>query len=80
MFAELSDYLDERLDDSLCEELERHINGCGPCQAFVATLEATIEQCRKSPREVPSPRRISKLRNDLLQQYDRVTAALRLTS
>src|SRR6516165_8471184 len=41
MFAELSDYLDERLDDSLCEELERHMNGCGPCQAFVATLEAT---------------------------------------
>src|SRR5919198_1373768 len=48
MFAELSDYLDEQLDDSMCEELERHMDGCGPCQAFVATLEATIEQCRRS--------------------------------
>src|SRR5579862_238628 len=53
MFAELSDYLDEQLDDSLCEELERHMNGCGPCQAFVATLEATIEQCRQLAGDRP---------------------------
>src|ERR1039457_4843963 len=31
MFAELSNYLDEQLDDSLCEELERHLKGCEPC-------------------------------------------------
>jgi RNA polymerase sigma-70 factor, ECF subfamily len=55
MFAELSDYLDEQLDDSLCEELERHMTGCEPCQAFVATLEATIEQCRHSAGDVPPP-------------------------
>ena len=48
MFAELSDYLDEQLDDSLCKELELHMNGCGPCEAFLATLKATIEGCRKS--------------------------------
>src|SRR3974390_348027 len=33
MFAELSDYIDEQLDDSLCDELERHMTGCEPCQA-----------------------------------------------
>lgn len=79
MFAELSDYLDEQLDDSLCEELERHMHGCGPCQAFVATLEATIAQCRRSPAENPRPQSSSKLRKELLQNYQRMTAALRPT-
>jgi hypothetical protein len=45
-----SDYLDEELNDSLCEELEHHMDGCGPCQAFVATLEATIAHCSRSRR------------------------------
>lgn len=80
MFAELSDYLDEQLDDSLCEEMERHINGCGPCQAFVATLKATIEQCRRSPDEYPPSANSAKLRDELMQKYQRVTALLRPTS
>ena len=75
MFAELSDYLDEQLDDSLCEELERHINGCEPCQAFVATLEATIEQCRNSVAECP-PANATRLREELIQQYQRLNAVL----
>ena len=76
MFAQLSDYLDEQLDDSLCEELERHMTGCQPCQAFVATLEATIEQCRRSERDCPPPEAL-KLRQELMQQYQQVNAALR---
>ena len=72
MFAELSEYLDDQLDDSLCEELERHMEGCGPCQAFVATLEAAVEQCRRSTAECPSPRSSSKLRKELMQKYQRV--------
>jgi len=76
MFKELSDYLDEQLDDSLCEELERHIDGCEPCQAFVATLEATIEQCRSSARDCP-PADAAKLRRQLMQKYQQVNAALR---
>jgi len=75
MFAELSDYLDERLDDSLCEELERHINGCRPCQAFMATLEATIEQCRRSGRECPPPKS-AKLLDELMQKYQQAKATL----
>jgi RNA polymerase sigma-70 factor (ECF subfamily) len=79
MFAELSDYLDEQLDDSLCEELERHLNGCGPCKAFVATLEAAIEQCRRSVAEYPPPE-TAKLREELMQKYQRVSAVLRPNS
>jgi|SRR5579859_1269669 len=80
MFAELSDYLDEQLDDTLCEELEHHMNGCGPCQAFVATLEATIEQCRKSPARTPPATSSAKLRDELIENYQRVIAVLRPTS
>jgi RNA polymerase sigma-70 factor (ECF subfamily) len=80
MFAELSDYLDEELDDSLCEELERHMDGCGPCQAFVASLEATIDHCRKSGAECAPQRNASRFRKELMQNYQRMNTALRSKS
>ena len=70
MFAELSNYLDEQLDDSLCEELEKHLDGCGPCKAFLASLEATIEDCRRLPNQAPDRATASKLRRELLQRYE----------
>ncbi len=77
MFAELSNYLDEQLDDSLCNELEKHLDGCGPCQAFLSSLEATIEQCRKSPAECPTGRKATRLRNELMKNYARVVTTFR---
>jgi RNA polymerase sigma-70 factor (ECF subfamily) len=77
MFAELSNYLDERLDDSLCEELEKHLDGCGPCQAFLASLEATIEQCRRSPAECPSGKRAVSVRKELMKNYALVVSTIR---
>jgi RNA polymerase sigma-70 factor (ECF subfamily) len=79
MFAELSNYLDEQLDDSLCQEIERHMEGCGPCRVFVATLEATIEQCRGLAGKCPPPKS-AHLRQQLTQQYKQVQAALRANS
>jgi RNA polymerase sigma-70 factor (ECF subfamily) len=70
MFAELSNYLDEELDDSLCEELEKHLDGCGPCKAFLASLEATIKECRRSPNQAPDRATARKLRKELLQRYE----------
>ena len=70
MFAELSNYLDEQLDESLCDELEKHLDGCGPCQAFLASLEATINDCRRLPSQAPNRATASKLRKELLQQYE----------
>jgi RNA polymerase sigma-70 factor (ECF subfamily) len=76
LFAELSNYLDDQLDDSLCEELEKHIGGCGPCQVFLASLEATIEQCRKAPAECPRSKEASLLRKELVRNYKRAVATL----
>lgn len=66
MFAELSNYLDGQLDDSLCQELEAHLGGCEPCQAFLSSLETTIAQLRKTPHEALNPKRAAALREELL--------------
>ena len=78
MFAELSDYLEEQLDDSLCEELEQHLDGCAPCRVFLATLEATIEQCRALPADGPSRTKALGLCRQLVSNYQRT--AIRYSS
>ena len=70
MFAELSNYLDEQIDDSLCNELEKHLDGCGPCQAFLASLQSTIEDCRRLPVAVPDRVKAAKLRSDVMSRYE----------
>jgi len=74
MFAELSNYLDEQIDDSLCNELEKHLDGCGPCQAFLASLQSTIEDCRRLPAAVPDRVKAAKLRRDVMSRYERAMA------
>ncbi len=71
MFAELSNYLDEELDDSMCDELERHINGCEPCKAFVASLEATIDKLRNLPEDSPNRAKAATLRAEILSRYEK---------
>lgn len=77
MFAELSDYLDEQLDDSLCVELEKHLDGCGPCKVFLASLEATIQECRKLPPERLPGNKTAQLGEELVENYRRAAAALK---
>jgi RNA polymerase sigma-70 factor (ECF subfamily) len=77
MFAELSNYLDEELDDSLCRELESHLHDCEPCQAFIATLEAAIDHCRSAPAEAPDGERCAKLREDVLPGLKHALARVR---
>jgi RNA polymerase sigma-70 factor, ECF subfamily len=76
MFAELSNYLDDQLDDSLCEELEKHMDGCEPCKAFLSSLENSIQECRDAGNESPDPRRAAKLRRELLAEYKSVMTSI----
>jgi RNA polymerase sigma-70 factor (ECF subfamily) len=71
MFAELSNYLDEQLDDSLCDELERQLDGCGPCKAFLASLEATIRECRRVPSQAPDRAYAEKLREEVMSGLEK---------
>jgi RNA polymerase sigma-70 factor (ECF subfamily) len=52
IFAVLSEYLDAQLPAKNCRELERHLNGCRPCIAYLKSLKSTVEACRryKAPR------------------------------
>lgn len=68
LFAQLSNYLDEQMDDSLCEQLEKHLDSCEPCKAFLATLEATIEKLRQVPPESFNKAAAAKLRRELHAQ------------
>lgn len=48
----LSEYLDGDLDPAVCDELERHLNGCENCQVVVDTLVKTIlvyRNCGRTP-------------------------------
>ncbi len=69
LFAQLSNYLDEQLDDSMCERLEEHLDGCVPCKAFLDTLESTMLQLRNAPAHSLSKSAAAKIRRDLLRQY-----------
>ena len=55
IFENLSAYIDAELDPSLCEEIERHMEGCNPCVAFLNTLKKTVVlyKYRGEEAEVP---------------------------
>ncbi len=56
IFAALSEYLDGELPVKNCRELERHLEGCEPCLAYLETLKTTLRACRRYRiPEVPSP-------------------------
>ncbi len=75
LFAALSDYLDGMVHDAVCEEMQKHIHDCEPCQVFLDSLENVVKQCRsyRPPYECPNK---EKLTRNLLQQYERAQLAL----
>ena len=38
----LNDYVDGTVDSAICEEFEKHIEGCNPCQVVVDNIKNTI--------------------------------------
>ncbi len=61
LFAQLSNYIDEEIDPSLCARLDAHLDGCAPCKAYLNSLEETIRRCRT---HCPPPM-TKKLQSDL---------------
>ena len=63
-----SDLIDEELNQATEVRVKSHLAKCGPCQAFVNTLRATVGLLRASPRpEAPSDLR-QKLRENLRKE------------
>jgi len=46
LFANLSEYLDARVEPRTCEQMRAHIEKCPACIAFLKHLRAAIDHCR----------------------------------
>ena len=75
LFAALSDYTDGVVDDAVCEEMDRHINQCEPCQAFLASLKQAVIQWRAYAPQCDW-RRADELRQELVLKYQQAVAGL----
>ena len=74
LFAMLSRYIDADLQPETCAEIERHLQGCEPCVAFLNTLRRTAELCRHyQPGDLPRPLQ-EKVRDDLRAVYQAALA------
>jgi RNA polymerase sigma-70 factor (ECF subfamily) len=71
IFANLSEFLDNRLAPANCEQMRAHIEGCPACVAFIKDLRGVIEKCRQSP-PVCDPRVAVRLRRIMTQELLRL--------
>jgi RNA polymerase sigma-70 factor, ECF subfamily len=46
LFAQLSEYIDGRMEPLSCEQVREHIEACPSCVAFLADLRLAIDRCR----------------------------------
>jgi RNA polymerase sigma-70 factor (ECF subfamily) len=46
LFANLSEYLDARVEPRTCEQMRAHIAKCPACIAFLKDLRAAVDRCR----------------------------------
>ena len=54
LLRQLNDYVDGSIDPSICEEFERHMVDCNPCQVVVDNIRKTITLFRDGARvELP---------------------------
>ena len=71
LFANLSEYLDGRVEPLTCEQMRRHIEACPSCVAFLCDLRAAIDRCRSL--EIPcDPAVAPRLRAILTREYLRM--------
>lgn len=50
----LNDYVDGAVDPGVCEEFEKHMAGCNPCQVVVDNIRKTITLYKDGqPYELP---------------------------
>ena len=69
MFAKLSDYIDNELDELTCRDIEDHARACIPCKICLETLRQTICLCRLlAPDEIPVPKAFSKRVKSMIQK------------
>lgn len=71
LFANLSDYLDKRVDAASCEEMKKHIDSCPNCVAFLKDLRAAIDRCKSMNMEC-DPAVAARMRELFTREYLRM--------
>ena len=74
LFANLSEYLDDRVEPKTCDEMREHIESCPSCVAFLRDLQTAIDRCRSLEAECP-PQVATHLRALLTREYLRLIGA-----
>lgn len=67
ILRQLSAYLDDDLDGSVCDEIRRHLGACPNCETFVDSLKQTVSLCRHSPTPPLSSSEKARLRQRILR-------------
>ncbi|MEI6291452.1 MAG: zf-HC2 domain-containing protein [Chloroflexota bacterium] len=55
LLGNLSSFIDGELDDNLCQELQKHMQGCENCRVVYDTLTRTIYLYQANEREHELP-------------------------
>ena len=66
-----SDYIDEDLKDARVSQMGRHLGWCGPCNAFVKTLRATVGLLRATPKQEAPDGFRDRVRENLRKNADK---------
>lgn len=72
IFANLSEYMDGRLQPEPCGRMRRHIEGCPACVAFIQDLKRAIDRCR-SLQVCPSAEAQPVLHRLITEEFLRLT-------
>jgi hypothetical protein len=55
LLAMLNEYVEGTVDPAICEEFEKHMAGCNPCQVVVDNIRKTITLYKEGqPFELPA--------------------------
>jgi anti-sigma factor RsiW len=70
LLAMLNEYVDGTVDPAVCEEFEKHMAGCNPCQVVVDNIRKTITLYQNDkPYELP-PEFRQRLHTTLRQRWN----------
>lgn len=71
IFANLSEYMDGRLEPKTCDQMKTHIEACPACLAFIRELKAAIDRSRAL--QIPMDSEMGQsLRRTLAEEYLRL--------
>ena len=72
LLTSLNEYVDGTVDPAICEEFEKHMAGCNPCQVVVDNIRQTITLFKQGkPYDLPIKFR-QRLHSELRQRWKEI--------